>query len=258
MSDRTPAYDIGGPLDAPVLVLSSSLGTSRAMWDPQMPALAGEWRVIRIDHPGHGESPVWDGPISIGDIGRAVLAVLDAEGHDRFSFCGLSLGAAIAQWVASNAPERVARLVLCSATAYFGPEPYLSRAATVRRDGLAEIASATMERWFTPEFRAREPEIVRRFGAMVASTPVEGYASCCEAVGHFDGRPHLGRIAAPTLVISGAQDPATSPEAGRALADGIAGARQRIIEGAAHLLNVEQPDETRGAIVHHLRGGTHD
>jgi 3-oxoadipate enol-lactonase len=258
VSDRALAYDVNGPADAPVLVLSSSLGTSRDMWDPQMPRLTREWRVVRIDHPGHGESPVWNGPITIGDIGQAVLGVVDEAGHDRVSFCGLSLGSAIGQWVAAHAPERVERLILCSTSAHFGPEPYLSRAATVRREGLAEVAAATMERWFTAAFRASEPETVSRYRAMVAATPVEGYASCCEAVGHFDGRPDLQHISAPTLVLSGAEDPATPPEAGSALAHGIAGARQEILQDAAHLLNVERPDETTRAIVRHLRGEDHD
>src|SRR5438874_9084483 len=107
MTERSLAYAIDGPEDAPLLVLSSSLGTTRGMWEPQMPLLASRGRVMRVDHPGHGESPIWDGPVSVAEIGQATLDLLGSLGHDQFSLCGLSLGGAIGQWVAAHAPQQV-------------------------------------------------------------------------------------------------------------------------------------------------------
>lgn len=257
MSDRTLAHALDGPADAPVLVLSGSLGTTRDLWEPQMPALTQSWRVLRIDHPGHGASPIWIGAVTVADIGQAVVDLLDDLGYQRVSFCGLSLGGAIGQLVASNAPGRVERLVLCSTASHFDPETYSQRAATVRREGLGRVAAAVMERWFTPDFRAREPETVARYRAMVESVPPEGYAQCAEAVGRFDARQDLSRIAAPTLVLLGAEDPVVSPDEGRALRDGIPNARLEIVERASHLLNVERPEDTGRAILRHLQGDEH-
>lgn len=254
MSERRLAYAVDGRPDAPVLVLSGSLGTTHDMWEPQLPALTAGWRVVRVDHPGHGASPVWDAPVTVADIGRKLLHLLDDLGHQDFSFCGLSLGGAIGQWVAAHAPGRVRRLILCSTASHFDPETYLQRAATVRQEGLAQVAATVMTRWFTPEFRARHPEIVARYRAMVGSVPPEGYAGCAEAVARFDSRPDLGRITAPTLILLGAEDPVVSRDEARALADAIPHARLEIMEGASHLLNVERPEETGRMIVEHLQG----
>jgi 3-oxoadipate enol-lactonase len=249
------AFTQDGSPDAPVLVLSNSLGTTREMWSPQLEGLTRQWRVVRFDHPGHGDSPLWNGPVSIETIGRAVVDGLDGLGIDRVSFCGLSLGGAAGQWLAAHAPERIERLVLCSTSARFaGQAAYLERAATVRARGMAAVSGTVVERWFTPGFRAREPEVVSRYRSMVEATPPEGYAACCETVADFDGRYDLRKITAPTLVIAGAQDPATTIEHARELVDGIPNARLVTIEEAAHLANIEQPDTVEEAMVDHLRG----
>jgi 3-oxoadipate enol-lactonase len=196
--------------------------------------------------------------VTVADISQAILDLLDDLGFQRLSFCGLSLGGAIGQWIAAHAPQRVERLILCSAASSFDPAPYLQRAATVRREGLADVAAQAMGRWFTPDFRTREPETVARYRAMVESIPPEGYAACCEAVAGFDAHSYLGRITAPTLVLLGAEDPVVQPEQGQALAGGIPAARLQIVERAAHLFNVERPDETDRAIAGHLEGSVHD
>ena len=249
------AFTQDGPPDAPVLVLANSLGTSHDMWLPQMEGLTRHWRVVRFDHPGHGDSPLWTGPVSMETIGRAVVEGLDRLGIDRVSFCGISLGGAVGQWLAAHAPERIERLVLCSTSARFaGQSVYLERAAIVRVQGMAAVSGSVVERWFTSGFRTRKPEVVSRYRSMVEATAPEGYAACCEAVAGFDGRSDLAAITAPTLVIAGAQDPATTIEHAQALVEGIPGARLVTIEEAAHLLNVEQPGATEEAIVNHLRG----
>lgn len=249
------AFTQDGPADAPVLVLSNSLGTTREMWLPQLEGLTRNWRVVRFDHPGHGDSPLWSGPVSIETIGRAVVEGLDRLGIERWSFCGLSLGGAVGQWLAAHVPERIERLVLCSTSARFaGRTAYLERAATVRAQGMAAVSGAAMERWFTTGFRSREPDLVRRYRSMLEATPPEGYAACCEAVADFDGGGDLPAIAAPTLVIAGAQDPVTTIKHAAALVEGIPNARLVTIEQAAHLVNIEQPGAVEAAIEEHLRG----
>jgi 3-oxoadipate enol-lactonase len=249
------SHHIEGPEDAPVLVLSNSLGADRRMWDDQMPTLRERFRVVRYDTRGHGESPVPAGPYTLDEIGGDVLALLDGLGIERFRFCGLSLGGMTGMWVASEVPERVEQLVLCCTTPYFPPrEMWDQRAATVRREGVAALADATIERWLPPDVREARPEAESALRDQLCSTPGEGYAGGCEAVRDMDLRPRLAAIRAPTLVIMGADDPSVSPEQGELLAAAIAGARLTVLEGARHIANVSRPEEFTRAVLDHLAG----
>jgi 3-oxoadipate enol-lactonase len=244
---------VQGPEEAPVLVLSPSLGSTLEMWAPQAAALRERFRVVRYDHRGHGGSPVPGGPYSLADLGGDLLCLLDDLGAERAHLCGLSLGGMVAMWVAQHAPERVGRLVLCCTSAAFGPPSlWAERARTVRAQGTAAVAASVVERWLTPAWREQRPAEVARLEAMVAATPPEGYASACSAIETMAIEGRLGAIAAPTLVISGAQDPATPPEHGRAIADGIPGARLVVLDPGAHLASWERADAVSALIREHL------
>lgn len=212
----------------PPLVLSSSLGTTHVMWDANVAQLAERYTVIRYDHPGHGGSPV--GPSSIEGLARAVLELAP----ERFAFCGLSLGGMVGMWLAANAPERVDRLVLACTAPHLPPrEQWVERAATVREHGVEAIADAVIGRWFTDRFEDTE-----RWRALLAATPREGYARCCEAIADMDLRDDLARIKVPATVILGTHDPVVNEDNKRLLAQ-----VGRVVElDAAHLANVEQPD----------------
>lgn len=248
---------VEGPEDAPALVLANSLGAALEMWEPQAEALRDRFRVVRYDSRGHGRSPVPPGPYELADLGADLLALLDRLGIARASICGVSLGGATALWVAANAPERVDRLIACFTSADFGPvDPWRERAALVREQGTGAVAEAVVGRWFTPSFAEREPETVARMQAMIAATPAAGYAACCEVVGDYDLRGDLGRIAAPTLVLSGSEDQASPLPMGRAIAAGIPGARFVEVAHAAHLGNYEQPERVTELIRDHLEGAS--
>lgn len=250
-------HRINGPYDAPVVVLSNSLGASLEMWAPQVPSLAASYRVLRYDQRGHGESPVPAEPFDIPDLGRDVLDLLDRHEIEHAHFCGLSLGGMTGIWLGANAPERIDRLVLLCTTAWFGtPDVYTERSATVRAEGTEAVAGGGVERWFTEGFREREPATVERYRAMIASQSDEGYARCCEALARLDLRDELPRIAAPTLVIAGAQDPSTPPDPhAQLLAERIPGARLEVLDPAAHLANVERASEVTGLVLEHLDPG---
>jgi 3-oxoadipate enol-lactonase len=248
-------HDVTGPPDAPVLVLAGSLGTDREMWRPQLAELCQRWRVLRFDHRGHGGSPVPPGPYTIGDLGRDVLRLLDRLGHARVAYCGLSLGGMVGMWLAATAPERVERLVVMCTSAYLPPpELWRERAAGARGAGVASIADAALARWFTPEFARREPAALARARAMLESIPGEGYAGCCEAIAAMDQRPRLPRITAPTLVVAGAEDPATPPEHGQVIADAVPDARLVVLPGVAHFAGVERPGPVNELLLGHLAG----
>jgi 3-oxoadipate enol-lactonase len=249
------AHRIEGSEDAPVLLLGGSLGTTLEMWAPQVAGLGDSLRTISFDHRGHGRSPVPDGPYEIADLGRDVLALMDRLGIGRASFCGLSIGGMVGLWLAINAPERIERLILISSAAYL-PEAasaYGERAAAVRAAGTADVvADAVIARWFTPSWAAANPDTVARHRAMIAGTAAEGYAGCCDAIAALDERDGLRSITAPTLVISGAHDPAIPAEHGRAIADAVPGARWELLDPAAHLASVERAAAVNALITEHL------
>jgi 3-oxoadipate enol-lactonase len=247
-------YVIEGPSDAPALVLLNSLGTTLAMWEPQIEALAATFRVVRCDTRGHGRSPVPPGPYGLEDIGGDVVALLDRLGIARAHVAGVSLGGMTTLWLAIHAPERVDRIVPCCTSAKLGPpQMWRDRAALVREQGTAVVADATVARWVTPPWAAAHPEEHRRLRDMVASTPAEGYAGCCGAIEVMDQEDELERIVAPTLVIAGAEDPATPPDHGARIVARIPGARMAVIPDAMHLANIEQADQVTERILDHLR-----
>jgi 3-oxoadipate enol-lactonase len=254
MTPLTLDHGIVGRESAPPALFGGSLGTNRAMWDPQVAALSPQLRMIAFDHRGHGGSPVPPGPYEIAQMGLDVVALIDALGLDRVSYVGLSIGGMVGLWLAAHHPERIDRLVLMTTSAY--PDPsgaFNERAATVRAAGTTEVvADAVVARWFTPHWSESHAEVVGGFREMICATSAEGYAACCEAISAFDIREDLSRIVAPTLVIGGAQDPAIPPEHQRAIAAGVAGARLEIVEDAAHLPNVQHPDTVNGLIAEHL------
>jgi 3-oxoadipate enol-lactonase len=242
-----------GPADGPVVVLSNSLGTTLDMWDPQLSPLAGRFRVIRYDHRGHGRSPVPAGAYAIEDLAADVLALLDRLGVDRAHVCGASMGGQVGMWLAAHAPQRVDRLVLCCTSPSFGPpEAWAERAKVVRTEGTGAVADTVVARWFTPTFASEHAEVVERFRAMIASTPPEGYAGCCDAVREADLAGDLAAIRAPTLVIAGAEDPAVPGERTKELREGIAGARLEVVDPGAHLSSVERADRVTELILEHL------
>jgi 3-oxoadipate enol-lactonase len=230
-----------------VVVLSGSLGSTLAMWEPQLPALTSRFRVLRYDHPGHGESPMLE-TRTVAALAGELLKLLDELAIERFSFCGLSLGGAVGMRLALDIPNRVKRLVLCSTSARFAtPAFWQERADTVRREGVGAIEDVVLERWFTPGFSD-----VRRYRDMLVSTPAEGYARCCEALRDWDARRTLGGVAAPTLALAGADDPSTTPDELRAIVDEIPGAQLLVVDDARHLLNVERSTEFNDAVLAHL------
>jgi 3-oxoadipate enol-lactonase len=241
-----------GPPDGPALVLSGSLGSTLEMWRPQVQALSDRFRLIRIDHRGHGGSPVPPGPYRMADLAGDVIALLDGLGLERVAWCGLSLGGMVGMYLASEHPERISRLTLCCTSAYFPDKtPWRERIAAVADGGTGPVAQGVVARWFTPDWAAAHPDVVAEAVAMVSGTPDDGYLACCQAVEAWDHRDRLGAITAPTLVIGGTQDPSTPVEPhARTIAEGIPGARLEVFE-AAHLATIEQAEPITPLIATH-------
>jgi 3-oxoadipate enol-lactonase len=247
-----PHHTVTGPDDAPVLVLSNSLGTTHEMWDPQADALAARFRLVRYDTRGHGGSPTPHGPYTIDEVGGDVIDLLDHLGVEKAHVAGLSLGGMAAMWLGIATPLRIDRLVLLCTSPLMGPpEMWRDRSALVRAQGTQAIVDATLERWLTEDYRASHD--ITWLRDMFVGVDDEGYANCCSIIQHMDLTANLAQVEAPTLVIGGAQDPATPP-AGHAVKihQAIVGSRLEILDPGAHLINVERPDAVTDLILEHL------
>jgi 3-oxoadipate enol-lactonase len=236
------------------LLLAGSLGTNLEMWAPQVAALSDTYTTIAYDQLGHGRSPAPEGPYTIAQLGQAAVALLDHLEIERASFVGVSIGGMVGQWLGAHAPDRVDRLVLICTSAHVPPaESWTDRARTVTEAGTVDvIADPVVGRWLTPDYAAEHPDARASLRTMLAAQPPAGYAACCEALATMDQRDDLASIAAPTLVIGGAQDHSIPTDHQRRLADAIPGARLEILDPGAHVVTVERADDVNRLIRQHL------
>lgn len=243
-----------GPTDGPgehsPLILIGSLGSTVEMWNPQLDDFSRDRRVIALDHRGHGSSPLGDvaGNVTVADLAADVLNTLDLLGVDTFTVVGLSLGGAVAQYLAATCDRVTSAVLICTAAKFGDSSGWADRAATARRDGVGALADAVVSRWFSPSFRRRNPATTNRYRDMIAATPDDGYALCCDALSWWDFTDRLSDITVPTLVIAGLQDPSTTPETVRVIADRVNHSSFVPLSPAAHLPNLEQPESVNALI----------
>ncbi|NJQ00115.1 alpha/beta fold hydrolase [Streptomyces zingiberis] len=261
MTGRPLAHHrLDGPRAAPPLILGPSLGTSTAVWEPQLADLAREHRVLRWDLPGHGGTPAdilpsvcEPGATTVADLARLVLDLADHHGWPRFGYAGISLGGAVGAHLAVHHPERVGALALVCSSARFGePAAWRERAALVRERGTAAVLAATPGRWFADPDAAAASGPGGAVLADLAAADRHAYAACCDALAGYDLRAALGGISAPTLVVAGRDDPATPPPHARELADAIPGADLLELGRAAHLAGLDRPADTGRALAAHF------
>ena len=208
---------------------------------------------LRYDRRGHGGSPPQSGSATIDDLGADVLALLDELALEQVSFCGLSLGGLEGMWLAANAPERIDRLACCCTAPRLRADAAVARPGDiVRTAGIAAIADAVLARWFGPAFQAAHPEVVDRFRAQLLAVDPGSYAACCEALAVRDLRPLLRHVTAPDARSDGRGGRGCHARAGDALAAAIAGATHVVVEDAAHIANVEQPERVTAALLAHF------
>lgn len=237
----TIAYRLEGPENGPVVMLSNSLATNFAMWDAQVPALTDKYRVLRYDQRGHGGSEATKPPYSFDLLLADARALIQALGLGKVHFCGLSMGGMTGQLFGAKHPEMLRSLVLCDTSSRMpGSGIWDARIKAARGEGMASLVPSTLERWFTVPFRDKAKREVERVGGMIAATPVDGYVGCCNAIAAMDQTHLLAGIETPTLIIVGADDPATTVEHSEVIHRAIAGSELVVLQNAAHLSNIEQ------------------
>lgn len=248
-------YELVGPDNAPVVMLSHSLAATLSMWDPQMAALTQRYRVLRYDMRGHGKTDAPSGDYSFDMLANDALALLAALKIKRCHFVGLSIGGMIGQALGLRGAAEIASVSLCATTSCVSAEMHPvwnERIQQVRSQGMASIKDGTLERWFTPAFHAKHVAEVATVGAMISDTPVNGFAGCAAAIKSLNFTDQLKRISLPTLLIAGRQDPSTNVAASEAIQREIAGSELVVLEDAMHLCNIEQPEAFNRALVDFL------
>lgn len=248
-------YRVDGPENAPAVVFSNSLACDLGMWHEQAHALRRTHRVVRYDQRGHGASDcAAHGAVTIEDLGRDVLTLADVLRLPTFSFCGISLGGATGQWLGANANDRLEKLVLANTASVFGtPQMWAERIALIETGGMAAIAPATIDRFFSPAFCQSDPGSVAAVRAMIEGTDPRGYIAMCRMMATLDLTKELKKIAAPTLVISGSDDPSTPPERGQFIAGEVADARHAML-ACRHLSNIERAEAFNLLVTEFLSG----
>ena len=247
--DITIHYLIEGPESASVVMFSNSLGTSLAMWDAQAAALRGKYRVLRYDTRGHGLSDAPAGDYTMDMLADDAAALVKALKIPRVHLCGISLGGMMGQRLAAQAPSLLASLILCDTASTMVPAVWDERMAAIRKAGSIDVTTAgTMERWFTAAFPARDPAMIAGIKNMYRRTPFDGYLGCATAIRNMDLREDGPKIACPTLVIVGEEDPSTPVASAQSLNKAIKGSTLKIIPQAAHISPIEQADAVTRAV----------
>jgi 3-oxoadipate enol-lactonase/4-carboxymuconolactone decarboxylase len=244
-------YQLHGlPADKPVVVFSNSLGTDLRIWDGVIEQLRPHFTILAYDKRGHGLSTATPAPYSIADHADDLAGLLDHVGVKSAVICGLSVGGIIAQALYARRPDLVSGLILCDTAPKVGTaETWNARIEAIRRNGLASITDAVMERWFTAAFRSLDNPAYAGYRAMFERQPVEGYCGTCDALREADLTAAAGRIKVPVLCVVGDQDLSTPAELVKAMADAIPGADYVEIAGSGHIPCVEQPDRLASLVI---------
>lgn len=238
------------------VVLLPSIGTTHEAWEPQLPALENDFKVVRINHRGHGDSPVPAvdlGMATVDDLASDVIETLNSLAISKCAIVGLSMGGAIAQYLAATS-DKVERAVFASTATFLGGAgKWQERSDTARNEGMGPIVDPTVDNWFTEGFKSEHADIVDKFKAMVGSVDPEAYAQCGDALAKWGFDERLQEITIPVLTIAGSDDPSTGPEKLREIAEGVTGPTQTaVLEPASHQCGTEQPEMFNEALVKFL------
>jgi len=236
-------YELHGKEGLPWLVLSHSLACSVRMWDEQIAAFRDRYRILAYDTRGHGGSDAPAGAYTLELLADDLKALLDHLRIARAHYCGLSMGGMIGQTYALKYPGTFATLTLADTTSRIPAEAvpvWQDRIRTAERQGMQPLVEPTLARWFTEPYRKAQPQTMRRIGDLIGSTPVAGYAGCCQAIPKINLTSRLKEIRCPILILVGEDDPGTPVAMSKEIHENAPGSKLVVLPRAAHLSNIEQ------------------
>jgi 3-oxoadipate enol-lactonase len=242
-------YRIDGAEDAPWLIFSNSLMTDLTMWDDQVAALKGSYRILRYDQRGHGGTQVTDGRYTFDMLTADVVALMDGLSIKRAHFAGISMGGMTALFLAQRHPDRFDRIAACDcgpASTPVSAQQWSERIDIAAQKGMEGLVDVTVNRWFPPEFVATKAPVLDKVRGMIRSTPMKGFAGCARALSDYDLRPGLPGIKLPVLCVVGTKDATVAGM--EQISGSVPGSKLVKLEGAGHLSNLEQPQAFADAL----------
>jgi pimeloyl-ACP methyl ester carboxylesterase len=243
MAAISSAYSVEG--SGPPLFLIHGIGASRHSWDGLIRHLAPYFRCISYDLRGHGLSPTPAPPYSLDDLVDDLEALRAELGIERAHLAGHSLGGMIGPRYALRYPDRVLSLGLYS-TAAFRTDDDAAKVqgvvAAMRQKGIPQVLEALKDRWFTPEFGARRPEVIERRLRQVIDTNPDVFLSVFDIYAETEMAPWLHEVTQPSLVLTGEQDGGCNPRLNQAIAEAMPNAELVILPVLRHAILLEDPD----------------
>ena len=238
-------YRIDGREGAPYITFVTGIANDLTMWDRQVEALGKDYRTLRYDLRGHGDTQATEGDYSMELLVRDLTGLLNELNIQKTHLVGLGLGGAIVQRFAAENPPRVNALVPCCCRAKMVPEfaaMWHKLREAVAQDGVEVIVEPTAQRWFSDEFKAANPQVLQNVRNMIRGCTTLGYLGVTAAFLTLDLEDKLPQIKAPTLYVSGAEDKVGGPpELMAELAKKVPGAQHRSVPNAAHIANIQNP-----------------
>jgi len=241
---------IDGKEGAPWLVFSNSLATDLRMWDQQVETLKDRFHILRYDQRGHGASALPPQGMDFDALTTDLIALLGHYQVEKATLIGASMGAVTVLRCAARAPGLCRAVIACDGQ-WMAPSTaraaWGDRIALVQAKGMGALVQPTMDRWFQPDFRDRQPGNAAKVAELIGSTPLAGYVGCARALQEYDFRSDYPTLPMPVLYLVGEKD-ALLPTVMAEMANATPGGRFTAIPGCGHLPNLERPDAFLAAI----------
>ena len=243
--------EVSGTEGKPWITFSHALCNNLTLWDDQAEMLKDDFRILRYDHRGLGQSAAPEGPYTFPMIIADAIALLDHFEIEKTHWCGLSIGGMMGYGLCQDHGDRILSLTACDSRPDAPPDYqayFQHRIDVAAEEGMEGLVDSTIERWFTPESVAANIPILEKVRGMIRSTDKTGHAGCCEALKTLSFGSRLGEIKTPTLILGGEKDKGAPPEALAEAAAAIPGAKHVKIPDAGHISNLENPEAFNAAL----------
>ncbi|HEU4769586.1 MAG TPA: alpha/beta fold hydrolase [Pyrinomonadaceae bacterium] len=246
------AYTDAG--SGPPVVLIHGYPFNRSLWNEQVEALSGKYRVVAPDLRGFGESDSSEGPVTMSRMAQDVAQLMDQLDIPQAVIGGLSMGGYVALAFCKQFASRVRALVLADTRAQADTEEAkktrAEHADKALSEGMAGIADAMLPKLLTPDTVSKRPEVVKRIRDMMLKTKPQGAASALLGMAQREDQTEfISTIKVPTLIIAGREDAITPPADSETMHAKITGSRLIVIENAGHVSNLEQTERFNDALL---------
>ena len=241
--------------DGPPLFLIHGIGASRHSWDGVVRSLKQKYRCISYDLRGHGLSPLPPPPYTLDDLVEDLEALRQELGIAKAHFMGHSLGGMIGPAYARKYGAHVLTLGLYSTAAFRTAEDSAKVkgvVAAMRAKGIPQVLETLKDRWFTPEFAERRPDVIERRMKQVIDTDPEVFLSVFDIYAETEMSPWLHEIRHPCLVLTGENDGGCNPRLNKQIAAALPNSELVILPVLRHAILLEAADRVAPPVLDFL------